>query len=279
MDLIPRSSRIEFILGRPEHLPSVEEPLERLRNRVVMITGAYGSIGGALHQVLECVGCRVVEMDLPHGDVTDLNLVSKAMWRYNPEYVFHYAAAKSAPGGELNPAETAATNIQGTANVVAAAPKGARVVLASTCKACDPETVYGATKLVAERIALDAGHSVARFFNVVESNDNVFELWEGIKGPLPVCPAKRYFISLREAVYLSIWTAVLDPGRYVFSVVEPRLMNDVAATLYPGRIVKNIPLRRGDRKVEPFAARHEVVRATLIPGIARITSPYEGGKQ
>ena len=280
MDATPRSMRIEHILGRSENAPDVTEPLEHLRTKVVLITGAFGSIGGALGEVLTQVGSRVVEMDLPKNDVRDLATVSHFMWKYRPDVIFHYAAAKSAPDGELNPYETADTNIRGTANVLSAAPKHARIVTASTCKACDPETAYGASKLIAERMTLNSGQSVARFFNVVETSGNVFELWEKQEvGALPVCPATRYFISLREAVYLSIWAATLDPGRYILSDVEARSMADVAVSLYPGKAQTEIPLRRGDRQVEPFVARSEKVRATLIPGIARVTSPYEGGKK
>ena len=109
-------------------------------------------------------------------------------------------------------------NVLGTRNVLAHAPEGSHVVTASTCKACEPETAYGASKLVAERVTLNAGGSVARFYNVVESSGNVFEIWSELdpSEPLEVTPCRRYFISLAEAVSLVVWTAILPPARYGF---------------------------------------------------------------
>ena len=169
--------------------PRIDEPLERLAGERILVTGALGSIGEQAAGTLRAAGIDLRATDLltQNGsaplDVRSAEVVASAIDRYRPTLVLHLAGAKSAPAGERDVLEALETNASGTANVVAAAARtGARVVTASTCKACDPETVYGATKLIAERVTIAAGGSVARFYNVVESSGNVFELWRGIAG-------------------------------------------------------------------------------------------------
>jgi FlaA1/EpsC-like NDP-sugar epimerase len=115
--------------------------------------------------------------------------------------IYHLAGAKHAPEGEQHPAMVARVNTIGTDNIVRAAC-GAKVILASTCKAGDPETAYGASKLIAERIVLNAGGVVVRFFNVRETAGNVFRLWEQIPfpQPIPYTDCWRYFISSTGAL-------------------------------------------------------------------------------
>jgi FlaA1/EpsC-like NDP-sugar epimerase len=151
-----------------------------------------------------------------------------------------------------------------------------RVVLASTCKACDPETVYGASKLIAERMVLNAGGTVARFFNVVQSCGNVFELWRALPEgePLPVTPCERYFITIGEAVALLLWAAVLPRGRYAVKPVKSRSMVSVAASSFPGRTIAMVPPRRGDRRREPLLGGSEWLE-DVEPWLYRISSPHE----
>lgn len=257
------------------------EPLERLAGARVLVTGALGSIGVAAMEALGRARIHSFGTDLVWAptaedvDVRDAGEVESAMERYRPTHVLHLAGAKHAPEGELDPEETARTNIDGTANILRYAGK-ARVVTASTCKACDPETAYGATKLVAERMTLNAGGSVARFYNVPESSGNVFRLWESVPTgePLPVAPCTRYFISITDAVALMLWAAVLPAARYTLDPGLPVRMDAVAADLHPGRAQRPIAPRRGDRVAEPLHARHERLFQEHWP-ILRIESPHD----
>jgi hypothetical protein len=180
-------------------------PLEQLAHARVLVTGASGSIGSAVVDALRGVAIATYPSDIVGAywqlDVCDDDRVADAIKAIRPTHVLHLAGEKHAPEGELDPVKTTRTNIEGTVNVLRHAG-GARVVTASTCKACDPETVYGASKLIAERMTLNAGGSVARFYNVVESSGNVFRLWESLPAdePLPVAPCERYFVSLADAV-------------------------------------------------------------------------------
>ena len=265
-------SRLERILGRPERPLPLDEPLERLAGKRILITGARGSIGSALLAHVDAVATDVDSLD-----VRDEAAVQAALASANPEVIFHLAAAKSAPDGERDPMSALEINTLGTRNVLAHAPDGCHVVTASTCKACEPETAYGASKLVAERVTLNAGGSVARFYNVVESSGNVFEIWAQLPPdqPIPVTPCRRYFISLAEAVSLVLWTAILPPARYGFDPGSAREMRAVAADLYPDRAVHSIPARRGDRLVEPLAARHEHVEQDAQASLLRIVGAHD----
>lgn len=244
---------------------------------IVIVTGAEGSVGQALCPVLREAGWDVVGTDIGEMDVRDHERVRHLVAAFTPDVIVHLAGAKHAPEGELDPAGIAATNITGTANVLAGAAQfGARVVTASTCKACDPETAYGASKLIAERMTLNAGGSVARFYNVPESGGNVFRLWETLPqdAPIPVTDCRRYFITMDQAVALVIACLGLPAGRYTIDPGEPQWMRDVAARLYPGREIVMVPARRGDRRCEPLCAQAETF--TLASGgLAQIRSPYD----
>lgn len=273
-------NRLERILGRPERSLSLDEPLAKLAGKRILITGAEGSIGSAVAQILGDVA-DVIATDKHSGnpavDVRVESDVTSVLRETRPEIIFHLAAAKSAPDGERDPMSALEVNVLGTRNVLAHAPEGSHVVTASTCKACEPETAYGASKLVAERVTLNAGGSVARFYNVVESSGNVFEIWSELdpSEPIEVTSCRRYFISLAEAVSLVMWTAILPPARYGFDPGKPREMYDVAADLYPGRLLRSVPPRRGDRIAEPLAARHEQVEQDARASLLRIVGAHD----
>ena len=274
------ADRLERILGRPERPLPLDEPFARLVGKRVLITGAEGSIGSAASWLLKDVA-HTVATDKHSGDpALDVRVesdVALVLREVQPDVILHLAAAKSAPDGERDPMSALEVNVLGTRNVLAHAPHGCHVVTASTCKACEPETAYGASKLVAERVTLNAGGSVARFYNVVESSGNVFEIWKQLQPdePLLVTPCRRYFISLAEAVSLVLWTAILPPARYGFDPGRPREMRDIAEDLYPGRAVQSVPPRRGDRIAEPLAARHEQVEQDAQTSLLRIAGAHD----
>src|SRR5205814_9382005 len=144
------------------------EPLRELARERVLVTGAAGSIGAEIIQALESIGCPLLATDVDDLDVRYARGLLRAFRLFRPTVVYHLAGAKHAPEGEIDPLTVMEVNGQGTANVVAAgAAVGSKVITASTCKSCDPETAYGASKLIAERLTLQGGGNVARFYNVV----------------------------------------------------------------------------------------------------------------
>jgi FlaA1/EpsC-like NDP-sugar epimerase len=238
-----------------------------------LVTGALGSVGQALVPRLDG---HVVATDVLELDVTDRREVLRVIRHHRPDIIYHLAGAKHAPEGEIDPADVADVNINGTINVLAAAGLvNAKTIVTSTCKACDPETAYGASKLIAERATLNAGGVVVRFHNVPESSGNVFRLWESIPAtePLPVTDCWRYFTPLEKAVELLVAAAELPAGRYAWDPGCSLAMWDVAAELYPGRPLSRIAARRGDRLREPLMAACET--AVAYKGWLRITGAHD----
>lgn len=243
----------------------------------VLVTGAAGSVGRALLEwIPDAVATDLTGCPVPM-DVTDRFRTADVLADHRPRLVYHLAGAKHAFQGELHPEEAVRVNIAGTSNILRyAARTNATVIVASTCKACDPETAYGASKLIAERLALNAGARVVRYYNIPESDGNVFRHWEQIpeSDPIPYTDCWRYFMPIRKAVALTLAAAALPPGRYTLDPGKPRHMRDVARELYPARRLVEIPRRRGDRFMEPLKALCE----QLTPaggGVYQITSPYD----
>lgn len=260
---------VEAVLGRAER-PAEIPDLDGAR---ILITGGEGSLGQALARQLDVLDVAHKVTDEATFDVLSPN--RNVVRFFKPTHLVHLAADKHAPGGELDPLATARLNIGGTANVLSVARQvGARAVVASTCKACDPETAYGASKLIAERLARNAGETVVRYFNVPETRGNVFELWANTSGPLPVTDCWRYFISLGEAVALTLNVLTRPPGRYTIDPGPARWMPSVADDLYPGRDQHLIPPRRGDRVAEPLCASNETLEYVTLD-LMRIVGAHD----
>lgn len=231
---------------------------------MIWVTGAAGSIGSAL-----VTGDRIgTDLEV---DVTDQTAVDRFNYEYAPELVLHCAGAKHAPEGEADPEHVARVNITGTRNII---ETGARVVLTSTCKAANPQTAYGASKLIAERMVLNAGGSVVRFYNVIQTQGNVFDIWSRTEGPLPVTKCWRYFITLEDAVGLVEEAKDLPSGRYTVDPGDPVFIPDLADELYPDRGKRMVAPRRGDRIREPLLADCET-RVQLSDRVWRIISSHD----
>lgn len=250
-----RDVAIEDLLGREAANLDMSLIGRELDNKVIMVTGAAGSIGSELVRQLVRFNPRKIVMfergenDLYHfeielnkrkcgtkfisfvGDVKDRDRVRECMELYRPAYVFHAAAYKHVPMMELNPAEAVKNNVLGTKVLVDMAVEYGveKFVLISTDKAVRPTNVMGATKRVAELIlqAKSASqgcktHFVAvRFGNVLGSNGSVIPLFkkqiaEG--GPITLThpDITRYFMTIPEAVQLVIQAGAMGIGGELF---------------------------------------------------------------
>ncbi|MBQ3605974.1 MAG: polysaccharide biosynthesis protein [Muribaculaceae bacterium] len=168
--------KIEDLLGREvinNNNPMIEQ---QLRDQVVLITGAAGSIGSeivrqvALFKAKEIVlvdqaetpmhdlqleleeKCPDVDVKLCIGDITNFNRMNHIFSQYRPRYVFHAAAYKHVPMMENNPSEAIYTNVFGTKNIADLSIKYDvdKFVMISTDKAVNPTNVMGASKRIAE---------------------------------------------------------------------------------------------------------------------------------
>ncbi len=271
------AAELELALGRAPRPMDITVPLEQLGRERVLVTGAAGSIGAEVTRIMAAAGTTFLATDIEELDVQSWSVVHRVLGTFRPTIIMHLAGAKHAPEGEVDPLSVLAVNAVGTANMIASARAfGARVVTASTCKACDPETAYGASKLLAERLTLAAGGNVARFYNVAETAGNVFELWAALpeSAPVPVTACTRFFISLAEATALMFWAAVSAHGRYTIHPGGERFIPEVAEALYPHRPVELGLPRRGDRIAEPrHAACEQVVPIAGV--LERVCGPHD----
>lgn len=240
---------------------------------VVMVTGSDGHLARHVIPALERAGHKVAPFDRPLDVRSVVELRETASWA-DAEWCIHLAGLKYADRAELDPVPTVDVNVQGTANVVKVF--GERCVVASTCKAADPETVYGASKLIAERIALEAGSRVVRLVNVLGSPGSVVDIWADVPAdePLPVCDATRLFIGAERAARLFVDALGWPSGRYAPDDPREAHMLSVAAMLYGPRATRHIPLRRGDRRHERLLAECERAKE-WAPFVVRITGPHD----
>jgi FlaA1/EpsC-like NDP-sugar epimerase len=259
--------KVETILGRKVLRDLSEVEYKGESDEKLLITGAGGSIGQELIKRLNNSGFKNflstdVDGNFENLDVTNENEVKNLLESYSPTKVINLAGAKHAPEGELTSWNTLNINTIGTLNLINNLPKNSKIILTSTCKSANPEVVYGASKLIAERMVLNSGGSVSRFFNVVETSGNVFTIWDEVNENLPIDLAptcERYFISIQEAVGLLIFTLNNEPGRFLVNTVNITNMGDLANRLYPDRKKNIIEPRRGDRLSEKFISTSESV--------------------
>ena len=256
---------LQKILSRPEKPLDIQQDLAMILSQGsrILITGAAGSIGVKICEIFRDSGINYLNTDISECDVRDKSNCKEVVSDYSPTHILHLAADKHAPAGEIHIEETLDINALGTRNIIEAASiSGAKVVLASTCKSCDPETVYGATKLIAERMVLNSSGSVARFYNVIDTAGNVFEIWSKCESDaeIQVTNCYRFFITSNEAASLLVKTLAISnirPGRYIYDPGTPHYMPDIAKRIYPDRKLLIIPPRRGDRLREPLKAENE----------------------
>ncbi len=204
--------RIEDLLGRDEIRINMDEISSALKGKVVMVTGAAGSIGSELCRQLCTFGLKElvlfdsaetpmhnIRLELqdkfPHvkfipmiGDVRNKKRLEFTFNSYHPQVIFHAVAYKHVPLMEENPCEAVRTNVYGTRNLADVAVKYGveRFVMVSTDKAVNPTNVMGASKRLAEiyvqslSIAISKGEIAGktkfittRFGNVLGSNGSV----------------------------------------------------------------------------------------------------------
>jgi FlaA1/EpsC-like NDP-sugar epimerase len=277
-------SDVEKVLGRKEYVNLINLHKNiNLKNKKILITGANGSIGTKLCEILNNNNINYLSTDIEGNhkylDVTDFNSVFCWMNKYRPDFVINLAGLKYAPRGEHETWKTISINTIGTKNILDCAQSECRVILASTCKSCNPEIVYGASKLIAERMTLNAEGSVVRFYNVVETQGNVFEIWDNLEknSPLEVVEeCNRYFISINEAVGLILYSLVSPPGRFCVNLQNLRNMKDVANSLYPNKEKIKLQRRRGDRLNEKFMSTAEKIeKYELEDELCRIVSEHD----
>jgi FlaA1/EpsC-like NDP-sugar epimerase len=264
-----RDVAVEDLLGRnPVHL---EEGQIRgsLQGKVVLVTGAAGSIGSELCRQIArfhpagIVGFEIAESPLfeidremrqtfpqvpfyPEiGSIQNRARLDEVLRQYKPSVIYHAAAYKHVPLMEAHIFEAMENNVFGTYNVaVAAAEHGVEdFVMISSDKAVRPTNIMGATKRIAELLllALQNGqtkYSAVRFGNVLGSNGSVIPIFKkqiAAGGPVTVThpDMRRFFMTIPEACQLVLQAAVIAEGGQicVLDMGEPVKIVDLARNL------------------------------------------------
>ena len=197
------------------------------------------------------------------GDVRDGRRLARAM--EGVDYCIHAAALKQVPACEYNPAEAIRTNITGAENVIDAALETGvrRVVALSTDKAVNPVNLYGATKMVSDKLFIaanayagkkDINFSIVRYGNVAGSRGSIIpvfrELIEKGETELPITDNRmtRFWISLPEGVALVMRALKKARGGETFIWKIPSFrVTDLAGAMAPGVKTREIGIRPGEK--------------------------------
>ena len=322
------------LLGRTPIKISLKSSLAYLRGKRVLITGAGGSIGSELARQLlsggaerlylfghgensiyqidkelrllqeEGVGDKATIVPIV-GELKDRDYMRYIIGKLRCDAVFHTAAYKHVPLMEANPVAVIENNVFGTKNLLDACIENGvkRFVLISTDKAVNPVSIYGVSKMLNEKMVLDAAARVGekygspdyaymfvRFGNVLGSRGSIFPLFvEQVKkgGPVTVTSPDmmRFFMTIPEACSLVLQTGGvgINGQSYLLDMGEPVNILETARQLirYMGyEPEKDIPIeiigvRPGERLEEPLISKTEYTEQTDYPKILRLQNREE----
>lgn len=319
------------LLGRTPIKISLKSSLAYLRGKRVLITGAGGSIGSELARQLlsggaerlylfghgensiyqidkelrllqeEGVGDKATIVPIV-GELKDRSYMRYILSKLRCDAVFHTAAYKHVPLMEANPVAVIENNVFGTKNLLDACMENGvkRFVLISTDKAVNPVSIYGVSKMLNEKMVLNAAarmqetsgtdgyaYMFVRFGNVLGSRGSIFPLFvEQVKkgGPVTVTSPDmiRFFMTIPEACSLVLQTGGVGVNgqSYLLDMGEPVNILETARQLirYMGyEPDKDIPIeiigvRPGERLEEPLLSETEYTEPTDYPKILRLQS-------
>ncbi len=248
-----RKVNIEELLERPEIRLEKRLIREELADKVILITGAAGSIGSEIvRQAAKFLPKQLVLVDqaetalhnlelelkeeniaLPLefiiGDIRDQQKMERIFEAYHPEILYHAAAYKHVPMMEGNPGEAILTNVNGTRILadLSIRFKVGKFVMISTDKAVNPTNVMGASKRIAEIYAQSLNSPnetlfiTTRFGNVLGSNGSVIPLFRSQiekGGPITVTHPEitRFFMTIPEACQLVLEAGTIGKGGEIF---------------------------------------------------------------
>lgn len=266
-----------------------------LKGKVILITGGTGSFGNKFTEVVlkryrpkkliifsrdefkqHEMAKKFPDGKFPIryflGDIRDKNRLCRAFEKV--DYVVHAAALKQVPALEYNPMEAVKTNVLGAQNIVDAALDNnvKKVVALSSDKAVNPINLYGATKLVAEKIFVDANaygggrvkFSVVRYGNVMASRGSVIEFFLNLKKrgisefPITDKNMTRFWMTLEQSVGLVTNALKEGVGGEIFIPQIPSMnIIDLAKAINPKCRIKIIGIRPGEKLHELLISSDE----------------------
>ena len=314
------------ILGRTPIIIPLHESLAYLKGKRVLITGAGGSIGSELSRQLLSGGAERIYL-FGHGensivkiyrelhllqnegvgekaavvpiicDMKDREYVRFIISHTRADVIFHCAAYKHVPMMEENPVAVIENNVFGTKNLLDAALEFGveRFVLISTDKAVSPVSVYGVSKMLSEKLVLQAAKKTSssqsfmfvRFGNVLGSRGSLLPIFmEQIQngGPVTVTDKDmvRFFMTIPEACSLVLQTGGVGKNAqaYLLDMGEPVKILEIAEQIirfsgfepYKDMDIKFIGVRPGERLYEPLWLEEEDPKPTTYKKILKLTT-------
>lgn len=253
-----------------------------MQEKTILITGGTGSFGTAFvkklasersfEKIIVFSRDEMKQWDMQSrsqdhrirffiGDVRDKDRLYRAM--QGVTHVVHAAATKIVPTAEYNPFEAVKTNVLGATNVIDAAIDNGveKVVALSTDKASSPINLYGATKLVSDKLFIAANNysgvsgtkfGVVRYGNVMGSRGSLIPFLLGLSedSPVPLTDKRmtRFMITLDQGIEL-VETAFEEMvGGEIFVKKIPSMkVTDIIAAILPGRKVEETGIRPGEK--------------------------------
>ena len=264
-----------------------------LNNKVVLITGGTGSFGkkmlAFLYKIKKIKKIIIFSRDELKqfelqktfntnkvrffiGDVRDFDRVYKAL--NNVDIVIHAAALKQVPAAEYNPGEAIKTNILGVNNIVEAGimRKVEKIINLSTDKACSPVNLYGATKLVADKLITAANYnkgdaktilSSVRYGNVINSRGSVIPIFKQMieeKKPITLTDKNttRFFLTLDQGVKFVIDSLERMKGGEIFipKLKSLKILDLIGALNFRSKI-QIIGMRPGEKIHETLFSKDD----------------------
>ena len=299
-----REVHMEDLLGRNKvSYPSDDKELiEAYRNKIILVTGAGGSIGSEIaRQMTEFQPSRLILLDKNENslhdiglelreassnitevvaDIRDLDSVERTIGHWRPDVVFHAAAYKHVPLMEHFPGEAILNNVVGSRNLVEVSAWWgvSRFVLVSTDKAVNPTSVMGASKRIAELIMQAKAKNCkrsrfcsVRFGNVLGSRASVVKIFEkqireGKTITITHPDIQRYFMTIAEASQLVIQAGSLaDSGAiFVLDMGKPVRIVDLAKNMI--RLSGLVPEKDVPIKITGLRPGEKLYEELLVDG-------------
>ena len=265
-----RNMNISDFLGRDTVKLDAEGISKYIKNKIVLVTGAGGSIGSELcRNIIKYAPGKLVLLDMYENSLYEIELELKKNYpdsnieviiasirdvdrldyifnKYRPNIVFHAAAHKHVPMMEKCPSEAIKNNVFGTYNLVKFSNKYSvdKFIMISTDKAVNPTSIMGATKRVCEMMIQAADKesktefAAVRFGNVFGSNGSVVPIFQRqieSGGPVTVTDPEitRYFMTIPEAAQLVLQAGTYANGGEIFvlNMGEPVKIYDLAVNM------------------------------------------------